>query len=145
MASLTALLFGATVAIAIGPIALLIANVSASAGLGAGVRSAFGAAVGDFTFAVVAFLAGSFATSALIAHRHFISILGSLVLLAFGIWLAMRALRGTGQVRHALPEGVLTRPLQTTYVLTLANPLTILAFVGFAPLFNLFRSPAFAI
>jgi threonine/homoserine/homoserine lactone efflux protein len=145
MASFTALLLGATVAIAIGPIALLIVNASASAGLGTGVSSAFGAAIGDFTFALVAFLAGSLATSVLIAHKHVISMLGSLVLLAFGIWVILRALRGTIQVRQVLPQGFLARPLQTTYVLTLLNPLTILAFAGFAPLFNPVRAPELAI
>lgn len=124
---------------------MLIVNASASAGLTAGVGSAFGAAIGDFTFALVAFLAGSFATSVLVAHRHIISILGPLVLLAFGGWVATRALRGTAQARHGLPEGFLARPLQTTYVLTLLNPLTIVVFAGSAPLFSLTRSPALTI
>jgi hypothetical protein len=49
MASLTALLFGATIAIAIGPIALLIINVAATAGLRPGLAAGSGAAAADFS------------------------------------------------------------------------------------------------
>lgn len=144
MPSFTAFLFGVTVAIAIGPIALLIVNASASTSLGTGVSSAIGAAVGDFTFALVAFLVGSLVVDVLVAHRYIVSILASLVLVAFGAWLAIHAVRRSPEKDRALPETFLRRSLQTTYVLTMLNPLTIVAFVGLAPLYNGVRSPLLA-
>lgn len=145
MASLTALLFGVTIAMAIGPIALLIVNASVSASFGIGIRSAFGAAAGDFTYALVAFLAGSFATRTIAGHRQILTVVASLVLVALGIWLAACALMETGEIRHTLPEAFLKRPLQTTYVLTLINPLTIVAFAGLASLFKLAGAPVLAV
>lgn len=141
MASLTAFLFGATAAMTIGPIALLIVNASAATGLGKGVSSACGAAIGDLTFALVAFEAGSFAMKALASHRDAVSISASLVLIVLGLWISVLAFRRAAETENALPEAFLKRPLQATYALTMLNPLTIVAFVGFASLYSGFKSP----
>lgn len=145
MSSLTAFLFGITVALAIGPIALIIINASATAGANVGTRCAFGAAFADFTFAMVAFLAGSFVQRALVAHRPFISWFASLILICLGVWMAARA-RGQGNaVGASFPDVFRKHPLRATYVLTIVNPLTILAFVAFSPMLGQTLSPLRAI
>lgn len=145
MASLTALLFGATIAIAIGPIALLIINVAATAGLRAGLASGTGAAAADFSYALVAFLAGGAAVRLLLGHRHTLQIAASLLLIVFGAWLAARALREPNSRAGTLPNSLLHRPFASTYSLTVVNPLTIIAFAGFAPQLPLADSPALAV
>lgn len=55
---LKTLVFGATLAIAIGPIGLLIIDHAARGGLRMGLSSALGAASGDLTYALVALAAG---------------------------------------------------------------------------------------
>jgi threonine/homoserine/homoserine lactone efflux protein len=56
---LTSFLFGITIAIAVGPITLLIVNNSINCGISNGIRSGAAAATADFTYALVAFLAGT--------------------------------------------------------------------------------------
>jgi threonine/homoserine/homoserine lactone efflux protein len=131
-ASVEALIFGATVAIAIGPIALLILNVSAVSGLAPGSKSALGAAMADLTYALVSFLGGH-AVAPLIAVRAGAArSIAGLVLVVFAVWIALRALRRHAPGVSAVRSGSLPRPLVTTYVLTIANPLTVLLFSGFA-------------
>ena len=130
---LKAFLFGATIAAAIGPIALLIVNYSLSHGLGQGLRSALGAAGADFSYALVAFLAGQGAAR-VIEAREFLEAAAAIVLILFGAWMATAALRRRVPVGpSAATGGKRIRPLLATYVLTLINPLTIVAFLGLAP------------
>jgi threonine/homoserine/homoserine lactone efflux protein len=93
---------------------------------------------------MMAFLAGSAAAGLLLDHRHGIQVAASLVLVGFGAWLAARALRRSASRARALPEALLSRPFTSTYTLTVVNPLTIIAFAGFAPQLPLADSPALA-
>lgn len=55
---LSVLVFGFTLAISVGPIALIIIQNGILGGFNAASKSALGAALGDFTYAVFAFLVG---------------------------------------------------------------------------------------
>jgi len=130
---LKAFFFGMTIAAAVGPIALLIVNYSLTHGLRQGLRSALGAAGADFSFALVAFLAGHGAAR-IVAARRFVEIAAGIGLVLFGTWLAAAALRRRVPVGPSVAGGGrCVRPLLATYVLTLINPLTIVAFLGLAP------------
>jgi threonine/homoserine/homoserine lactone efflux protein len=139
---LRAFAFGFTIALAVGPIALLILNQAAAAGLGVGLRCALGAALADLTYALVAFLAGEAVAPALEAHRGPVRLLASAVLALFGLRMAWGGLRGlsapAAAARAALPP---RRALAGTYLLTLVNPLTVVAFAGFAGQLTLSGSP----
>ncbi len=128
-----AFLFGITIAIAIGPIALLVVSTSMTHGLLAGSRVALGAALADFTLASLAFGIGEAATRALADIGPALPIFSALVLIGFGAWMISAAAR-TGDSRAADPGGAGGRPIGTigTTLLTLANPLTIVGFVAFA-------------
>jgi threonine/homoserine/homoserine lactone efflux protein len=126
---LRALLFGLTIAAPVGPIALLLVHIGLNHRLGAALRAALGVAVADLTYAVVALSVGAALASALSAHRLELQLFSSLLLLALGIWLGHRALRGpqdSGPLAQRAPGMV------RLYLLTLGNPLTIVLFVGFA-------------
>ncbi len=112
----SAFLFGVTVAIAIGPIALFIISVSANTGLNAGLRSAVGAAAADLTYALLAFAIGYRLAPLVKSQQDKLGIIASLVLVGVGLWMVIVALR-----RLKTPEedsaGVLSRPfLQTKNV-----------------------------
>lgn len=135
MPELRAFAFGATVAIAIGPIALLIVNYGLTSGLRAAVESGLGAALADFTYGLVAFAAGHALAPALAARAGGIRLVASAVLVGFGIWMAVSALRrrraaavGPAAARPWTRGG----PLVATYLLTVVNPMTVIAFLGFA-------------
>jgi threonine/homoserine/homoserine lactone efflux protein len=129
--ALKAFVFGATLAAAIGPIALLIIRISAVDGLGRGLRASLGAAVADLTFAVAAFAGGYALTSALESQRALLGALGSVVLVIFGlsmVWQALRRRDGEG----ASAKHVLSAPFLQTFALTIVNPLGVILFMGLA-------------
>lgn len=130
MGALPAFLFGATVAAAIGPIALLIVHNGLHHGLRAAAASALGVALADLTYALLAFAGGSVLDAVLDAHRRLLSLGASAVLLALGVWLLVGAI---GRLRSGVPpEPARAVGLGPSYLLTLANPLTLILFGGFA-------------
>ena len=119
-----------TIAATIGPIALLIINVSAVDGLGRGIRAALGAAIADLAFAVTAFAGGYAVTAALEAYRAELSAIASGVLVVFGLWMAAQAWRvrrGSGSDKRWL-----SAPFFQTFALTIVNPLGAIAFMSLA-------------
>jgi threonine/homoserine/homoserine lactone efflux protein len=117
----------------IGPIAILIGTNTLRFGLAAGVESAFGAALGDLTYAVVAALVGGSLTSALVAHRPQIHLAGCVVLVAYGAYAVVEALGARRAASSVEPAGNPKRlgRVQTTYALTVVNPLTIIVFAAY--------------
>ena len=128
---LKCLLFGFTVALAVGPIALLIVNYGVRRGFASAARSAFGAGLADLSYAVIAFVAGNLLVARIEAHRTLFELTAACVLVSFGAYMLRSALR-TRSGMHALEVSGRDNELATTYVLTMLNPLTIVAFAGFA-------------
>jgi threonine/homoserine/homoserine lactone efflux protein len=126
-----AFVFGVTIAAAIGPIALLIINVSAADGLARGIRASLGAAVADLVFATTAFAGGYAVTSALEAYRAELSAIASGVLVVLGLWMAARAWRLRGG-SGASGDRWLRAPFLQTFALTMVNPLGVVAFMSLA-------------
>jgi threonine/homoserine/homoserine lactone efflux protein len=131
-AALKCVLFGITLAAAVGPIALLIVSLGARLGFGTAARAACGAALADFSYALLAFIAGA----ALLARlQHFetpIRIGGAVALLALAAWMLLGALRAPPEGSRREAAGDRARPFLGTYLLTLVNPMTIVVFVAFA-------------
>ena len=129
-----AFVFGLTIAIAIGPIAILIINRGLSTGLKSGVMSGAGVALADFTYGIIAFSAGTLIVGFLQVNHLYFKVLTAVVLLLFGLWM----LRGSFKVLAIKPnqEQRLTdsgmKYLASTYLLTIVNPLTVVMFLGFS-------------
>ena len=122
--------FGLMLGIAIGPIALLILNVSLKAGARAGFACAAGATTADLLFAMLAFHLANQIVPALQAHEVLLQILASLVLLLFALhmlWQLRRAATTTPAAAHGAH-----RYFFGTLLLTIVNPLTVLAFASYA-------------
>ncbi|HKT66771.1 MAG TPA: LysE family transporter [Burkholderia sp.] len=125
-------LFGLTIALSVGPVALMIANYGMRAGTATGVRAAVGVAAADGCYAVVAFTIGAMLASTLASHLPLFRTIGALVLLAMGTRMLWQALTDR---RRTLDGDVPTpgnRPFTSMFFVTLANPLTILLFYGYA-------------
>ncbi|MBR8374197.1 LysE family transporter [Burkholderia cenocepacia] len=126
-------LFGLMIALSVGPVALMIASYGMRAGTATGVRAAIGVAAADGCYAVVAFTIGAMLASTLASHLSLFRIVGALVLLAMGarmLWQALRDRRRTLDGDVPTPPG--DRPFISMFFVTLANPLTILLFYGYA-------------
>jgi len=132
IAMVKAFAFGITIAVAVGPIAVLILNYGLTRGFTAALRAAIGAACADLTFAVIAFTVGVAVIHLLASHRSTFQTTSSLVLTAFGVWMVLAALRRKNRATSRDEPPTIGRELSTTYALTVLNPLTIVAFVAFA-------------
>ncbi len=123
------LLFGVAIALAIGPIALLIIRAALERGLRAGLACAAGASTADMLYALLAALAGSAIVPRLEARRDTLAVASSVALIALGLWLAGHAIASARKApteRAALAYGY-----RSTLALTLVNPLTLVAFASF--------------
>lgn len=135
MDSLKAFVFGLTLAIAVGPIAILIINRGMVFGFKSGLMSGMGAALADLTYALLAFTAGSIIVGYLHLNHVYFSWIASATLVFFGGWMLAGSFKiSAGPVANKTSEtknkdlGYLT----STYLLTVVNPLTVIAFVGFS-------------
>lgn len=135
MDALKAFVFGVTLAVAVGPIAILIINRGLVYGFRSGMLSGVGAALADLTYAVVAFSVGSIIVSYLNMNQVYFSWLASGTLLLFGFWMLVGSLKRSEASGNYTNSGARNGDLgylTSTYLLTVVNPLTIIAFVGFS-------------
>jgi len=140
-AFLKSFVFGAMLAGAIGPIALLILGIAARRGFAAGAWAAAGAALADFGYALLAFSAGALILPLVAAHAAAIRTGSALLLAALGLVMLLCAAADAVAPAAAPATG---RMLWPTFLLTLANPMTIVVFAGFVPQLPVAGSPAAA-
>jgi threonine/homoserine/homoserine lactone efflux protein len=118
------------IAAPVGPIALLLIHTGLNHQLAAALRAALGVALADLTYALLALAAGAELIGRLQAHQNAFRLASSGLLILLGLWLTARALlRAEPAADAAAPRA--PGPLQL-YLLTLANPLTILLFAAFS-------------
>jgi threonine/homoserine/homoserine lactone efflux protein len=130
--ALRAFLFGITVAAPIGPIAVLLVRTGLNHRYSAALAGALGVALADFTYALIALSAGSGLAVVLQTHQREIQLAASALLIALGLYLAAGALRKVDPLAGADDAASQAPGLLRLYLLTLANPLTILLFIGFS-------------
>ncbi|HWA86769.1 MAG TPA: LysE family transporter [Opitutus sp.] len=126
---------GFCIAAPVGPIGLLCIRRSMRDGRISGFVSGLGAATADAIFGSIAALGLTAITNFLIAHRSTIELVGGLALL----WIGYVIIRS--RPRDITAEGAHARSLRSafasTLLLTLANPTTILTFLGIFAAFGL--------
>lgn len=123
------LIVGLGIAVPVGPIALLCIQRSINNGWLAGLASGLGAALADSYYGAIAALGVSLVQDFLVAHRRPVGLLGGAFLCLIGvrILLSRRRLEPAKPKRDAVS---LLGDFASTFLLTLANPTTILAFVA---------------
>ena len=124
---ITVFIFGFTLAISVGPIAMIVMLNGIKHGRLAATKSALGAASGDFVFALISFLLGGAIFSTLSQRQEAFEIISSLVLVAFGIYICIVAIRSKANNPVIKPK---VNFFITTFLLTIVNPLTIIAFIA---------------
>lgn len=122
---LKGLVLGFSIAAPVGPIGVLCIRRTIAGGPLRGFVTGLGTATADALYGLVAAL--GFAAAVLVDHQAFLRLAGGLFLCYLG-WVAFR----TPPVLHAAPShsGTLLGDYATSFVLTLANPLTILSFAA---------------
>jgi threonine/homoserine/homoserine lactone efflux protein len=128
------IIIGFAVAAPVGPIGMLCIRLTLEKGRAAGFCGGLGAAVADTVFAAVGAFAliGAFGltsgASSIEAYRTWLELGGGLFLVAFGVHLGLKRPVIAGSDEE-VPQTLLADFLRTL-VLTLANPSTILSFIG---------------
>lgn len=120
-----------SLALAIGPISLLIIQRTINRGLRSGVYSGMGAALGDFTCALIAFYGGSLILEVVRGNEKYVQLFSSSVLLMIAIYIFIHSLRTylrNPSLHSAAAHG---GDLVSIFFFTLSNPLTIVSFLGF--------------
>ncbi|CUH84752.1 LysE family transporter [Thalassovita mediterranea] len=126
---LTGLLAGVAIAAPVGPIGLLCIRRSIVAGRGAGLATGLGAAAADGTYGLA--VATGIAASGLVAHYgDQMQIFGGVLLLLIGLNTARGFWRARPNAVASNGGGSLISAFASTYLLTLSNPMTMLAFVA---------------
>ena len=118
---------GMAVAAPVGPMSLLCIHRTLDRGQGAGLVFGAGVAAADMTFAAIAAFGVTAIASLLLAGTFWIKLVGSLLLVALGVRIALAAPRADSYVHSAGSGG---RAFLTAYGLTMTNPPTILFFAG---------------
>jgi len=120
---------GFLVAAPVGPIAMLCIRTTLERGRLAGISAGLGAAVADTIFAAIGAYGISFIGAALASNESWFKLIGGLFLIAFGIHLGRKRPNIADEDNREVPKGLFA-DFAMTLVLTLANPTTILSFVG---------------
>jgi len=119
---------GLAVAVPLGAIGVMIVELGARAGFGAGFRAGLGTALCDGGYAAVAALAGAGVAHALGGAQRAITLAAAAALAALGAWLVLSARRfaRAGDAAPPAPRHLTLRFL----ALTAINPLTAAVFAG---------------
>ena len=124
--------FGLAVAAPFGPIASLLISAGLNLSLAGALVRALGVAVADLTYALVALTTGAGVGAMLRGHDPLLKRGSSGLLLVIAVWLLWSALTPRAKRRPARGTSSHARGFAGFYLLTLANPLTILLFLGLA-------------
>ena len=123
-------LIGLAVAAPVGPIGLLCIRRTLRDGRIVGLATGLGAATADGVYGLVA-ATGLAISGLLISHGDMMRLGGGLLIVYLGISTFMRGLKDQPHdPAKAPPSHAPLRAYGTTFLLTIANPATILAFVG---------------
>ncbi|HEV8388954.1 MAG TPA: LysE family transporter [Dongiaceae bacterium] len=120
---------GFLVAAPVGPIAMLCIRTTLERGRMAGFSAGLGAAVADTIFAAIGAYGISLVGGELASGESWFKLIGGLVLIGFGIYLGRTRPNMGAEDTREVPKGLFA-DFAMTLVLTLANPTTILSFIG---------------
>lgn len=129
---LRGLVIGFAIAAPVGPIGLLCIRRSLMGGFALGFATGLGAAAADGVYGAVAAFGLTAVSSFLLAQQSWLRLLGGVALIALGVRIARKpaasadAPNGGAQAR----DGNLPAAFAATFLLTIANPATILSFVA---------------
>jgi len=125
---LKGLAIGFAIAAPVGPIGMLCIRTTLERGRIAGIAAGMGVAVADTIYAAIGAYGISFVGAALTSGESWLKLVGGIVLIAFGIYLARKQPVNATEERE-VPKSIVA-DFGMTLVLTLTNPMTILSFAG---------------
>lgn len=123
------IIVGVVVSAPLGPVGVLCIQRTLNKGRWYGFVTGLGAALSDICYALITGYGMSFMDELILKHQMFLQVVGSIMLLAFGIYTfrsnPVKSLRPTSNNR-----GPLLHNFVTAFFVTLSNPLIIFLFIG---------------
>lgn len=123
------IIVGVVVSAPLGPVGVLCIQRTLNKGRWYGFVTGLGAALSDICYALITGYGMSFMNELILKHQMFLQVVGSIMLLAFGIYTfrsnPVKSLRPTSNNR-----GSLLHNFVTAFFVTLSNPLIIFLFIG---------------
>jgi threonine/homoserine/homoserine lactone efflux protein len=127
-ALLSGIAVGFAVAMPVGPIGVLCIKRSLKDGFRFGLATGLGAATADASYGLLVAL--GLGLSGLLAYAAPLKIGGGLLIVALGLLGLRSFFKPSAKTEIASPKGGLLSAWLSTFLLTLTNPVTILAFIG---------------
>jgi threonine/homoserine/homoserine lactone efflux protein len=128
---LKGLIIGFAMSVPVGPINLLCLRRSLADGRRIGFVSGLGAAAADTTFAAIAVAGLTTIVAFLVGHLAILRLVGGVFLVALGVHtMRTKTIATRRETRAPIHVGRLRDAFVSTYVLTLTNPMVLLAFTG---------------
>ncbi len=130
---LKGVVIGLFIAAPVGPIAMLCISRTLSEGAFAGLATGLGAATADATYGVVAAFGITAISAIVVEHEPLLKLIGGAVLCAMGlkeIFFPSAMTTPSRLDRLGTLHGGLVLDFSTTFLLTLANPVTLIAFAA---------------
>ena len=129
---LKGMVIGLFIAAPVGPIAMLCISRALTEGTLAGLATGLGAATADATYGIVAGFGITAIYSVMVEHEVWMKVVGGLLLCMMGLKVALfpPALKTPDASRLGKLHGGLVVDFWTTFFLTLANPVTLIAFAA---------------
>jgi threonine/homoserine/homoserine lactone efflux protein len=129
---LKGMLIGLFIAAPVGPIAMLCISRTLREGTLAGLATGLGAATADATYGIIAGFGITAIYSMMVEHEVYFKLIGGLLLCLMGLKVALfpPAIKSPETSRLGQLHGGLVLDYWTTFFLTLANPVTLIAFAA---------------
>ena len=120
---------GIVVSAPLGPVGVLCIQRTLNKGRWYGFVTGLGAALSDISYALLTGYGMSFMDEIIIKHQVFLQVMGSIMLMAFGLYTfrsnSVKSLRPPSK-----KVGTYLNNFVTAFIITLSNPLIILLFIG---------------
>lgn len=128
-------MIGVFISAPMGPIGMLVIQRTLTKGRSAAIYTGFGAALSDLIYCLITGLGLSFVTEFITAQKDFLQVLGSVVLIIYGVYLfrvnPSRALAPTSSQSNTY-----LRDFGTGFLFTFSNPLILFFIIGLYARFN---------
>lgn len=110
----------------VGPVAVMVVQNTLLKGKLRGISAAFGAAIADTFYGVIAAFGLTIVSDFLIKHQELLKPIGGVFLLVIGLYILNKKIHKRRQI--SLNSGYF-KSFFTTFIITISNPLTMIAFL----------------
>lgn len=134
------IMIGILISAPMGPIGVLVIQRTLNRGRRKGLATGLGASLSDIIYCLLTAFGLSFVTDFIAAHRPMLQLAGSLVLVAYGIFLMLTTPRRRVEL-PAARSGTFLRDFATGFLLTFSNPLILFFIIGLFARFSFLDLP----